>query len=93
MTSWSYLTAHILPSPNIQINHQLTYLDVSSLFISLKSVGITFVASDPEPYGFGSWPLNSDLMNCKFQLNKNKCLLKMSMDISYQTVIHFNTKS
>ena len=47
-------TVHILLSPNTQINHLLTYLDVSSLFISLKSAGITFVASDPEPYGFGS---------------------------------------
>lgn len=49
----------------------LTYLDISSRLRSFMSVGIIFVASSPELYGFGSWPLNSDRRNCRFQL-KNK---------------------
>lgn len=47
----------------------LTYLVDSSKFRSFIWDGIFLVASGPCAYGFGSWPLKSDFMNCKFHLN------------------------
>ena len=49
-----------------------TYLDISSLFMSFMSEGMILVASSPELYGFGSWPLNSERRNCRFQLKRGK---------------------
>lgn len=47
------------------------------------SVGIIFVASSPELYGFGSWPLNSDRRNCRFQL-KNKIYENQRQNYMYR---------
>ena len=53
----------------------LTYLDVSSRLNSFISVGMILVASSPGPYCLGSWPLNSDSMNCNLQLKLNGWIL------------------